>query len=299
MKVAFAAMALVMLASAAVAEERLVRVEPYNVSKVVTLYAKRGVTTHIQLDPSEHIEFVSTGVGSNCERPTDTWCVVAPSHGSQLFVKPKSATTGANNIAIATDKRAYSLRLVMLADSDPQEPLYRLTFRYPEDATTEREDAAASETRLAPLSAENVAAMLELEGATNKQVVSGRLKASPQVINSTYSMKVGKNAADIAPVLIFDDGRFTYFKYPNNREVPAVFAVSDEGKESVVNVHMETDPVTGRKDLICADVVARRFFLRRGSAVVGIWNDAFDVDGLPPVDGTTVPGVARLLRNQE
>lgn len=298
MKVAFAAIGFVVLASAVVAEDRLVRVETYDVSKVVTLFAKRGVTTHIQLDPSEHIEFVSTGVGSNCERPTDTWCVVAPNHGSQLFIKPKSATTGANNIAIATDKRAYSLRLVMLADNAPQEPLYRLTFRYLEEGA-EQDDAAASATRLPPLSEENIETLIALEGSTKTEVVKGRLKSAPKVINSTYSMKVGKNATDIAPVMIFDDGRFTYFKYPNNREVPAVFAVSDEGKESVVNVHMEMDPVTGRKDLLCADVVARRFFLRRGSAVVGIWNDAFDVDGLPPVDGTTVPGVARLLRNGE
>lgn len=299
MKVAIAVICLLGFASVAVAEERLVRVESYNVSKVVTLYAKRGVTTHIQLDPAEHIEFVSTGVGSNCERPTDTWCVVAPSHGSQLFVKPKAATTGTNNIAIATDKRAYSLRLVMIPDNDPQEPPYRLTFRYSDDDASAREEAASSAARLAPLSEELVAALIAQQGPPNNQLVKGRLKASPRVINSTYSMQVGKNASDIAPAMIFDDGRFTYFKYPNNREVPAVFAVSDEGKESVVNVHMETDPVTGRKDLLCADVVSKRFYLRRGSAVVGIWNDAFDVDGLPPLDGTTVPGVARLLRSGE
>jgi type IV secretion system protein VirB9 len=33
--------------------------------------------------------------------------------------------------------------------------------------------------------------------------------------------------------------------------------------------------------------------LRAGNAVVGIWNEAFDPDGLPPTGGTTVPGVER------
>jgi type IV secretion system protein VirB9 len=36
--------------------------------------------------------------------------------------------------------------------------------------------------------------------------------------------------------------------------------------------------------------------LRAGSAVVGIWNDAFDLDGVPPTDGTTAPGVQRVLK---
>ena len=36
--------------------------------------------------------------------------------------------------------------------------------------------------------------------------------------------------------------------------------------------------------------------LRAGSAVVGLWNEAFDLDGKPPGDGTTVPGVQRVLK---
>jgi type IV secretion system protein VirB9 len=36
--------------------------------------------------------------------------------------------------------------------------------------------------------------------------------------------------------------------------------------------------------------------LRAGSAVVAVWNDAFDLDGVPPERGTTVPGVRRSLK---
>jgi type IV secretion system protein VirB9 len=38
--------------------------------------------------------------------------------------------------------------------------------------------------------------------------------------------------------------------------------------------------------------------LRAGSAVVGLWNEAFDADGKPPDAGTTVPGVRRVLRGE-
>jgi type IV secretion system protein VirB9 len=36
--------------------------------------------------------------------------------------------------------------------------------------------------------------------------------------------------------------------------------------------------------------------LRAGSAVVGVWNEAFDPDGVPPSHGTTVSGVQRDLK---
>ena len=41
---------------------------------------------------------------------------------------------------------------------------------------------------------------------------------------------------------------------------------------------------------------SRRLMLRAGQAVVGVWNEAFDLDGVPPADGTTVPGVQRQVR---
>ena len=49
-------------------------------------------------------------------------------------------------------------------------------------------------------------------------------------------------------------------------------------------------------DLLVVDRVSRRLMVRAGSAVVGVWNEAFDLFGSPPEDGTTVPGVERVVR---
>ena len=38
-----------------------------------------------------------------------------------------------------------------------------------------------------------------------------------------------QGSEDIVPSLIFDDGRFTYLRFANNREVPAVFHVLGDG----------------------------------------------------------------------
>ncbi len=99
----------------------------------------------------------------------------------------------------------------------------------------------------------------------------------------------GKHSQDIVPTLVFDDGRFTYLRFPGNRDVPAVFHVLGDGSETLVNARMADD-------LLVVDRVSRRLMLRAGSAVVGVWNDAFDLDGRPPKGGTTVPGVQRILQ---
>jgi type IV secretion system protein VirB9 len=120
-------------------------------------------------------------------------------------------------------------------------------------------------------------------------IVAERLQAKPQVVNTQYTLAEGRKSEDIVPSLVFDDGRFTYLRFTGNREVPAVFHVLGDGSETLVNARME-------EDLLVVDRVSRHLMLRAGNAVVGLWNEAFDLDGIAPEQGTTVPGVKRVLR---
>jgi type IV secretion system protein VirB9 len=102
-------------------------------------------------------------------------------------------------------------------------------------------------------------------------------------------MQVLKGAQDIAPSLVFDDGKFTYFRFANNREIPTIFFISPQGEEARINFEMVGDLAEVQR-------MGRRFVLRLGKAVVGVWNEAFDPDGVPPFEGTIVNGVERDLR---
>jgi type IV secretion system protein VirB9 len=104
-------------------------------------------------------------------------------------------------------------------------------------------------------------------------------------------MEVMPHSDDIAPTAAWDDGRFTYIRIPNNRRMPAIFRVADDGTESVVDKHVVGDTVVVHE-------IAKCFVLRLADEVVGIWNDAYDMDGVPPRDGTTARGVKRVLRSQ-
>lgn len=254
----------------------------YDPAAVVTVPVKRGVVTLVMLDPDEAITEVAAGLGGDCSKAESAWCIAAQPGGRNLFVKPKSSASAANTVAVVTDRRSHAFRFVVLSDGDPKPSVYRLIVKAPpRPAPITR----AATRELAPL------AVLPLPPAPPppQQVVSERLAAKPDVLNTQYSISEGVASQDIVPTLVFDDGRFTYLRLPGNREVPAVFQVLGDGSEALVNTRMEDD-------LLVVDRVSRRLMLRAGSAVVGLWNDAFDLEGRPPTDGTTVPGVERMLR---
>jgi type IV secretion system protein VirB9 len=242
-------------------DDSRVRQIVYAPDAVVRIQAQRGFATHIALDPHEQIQVVAPG-------DRDGWQVVANRGDHDVYLKPQLAAHD-SNLEIRTDKRSYSFDLVVLplkAKFGNDDEMYRVTFGYPEEAKA------------------------QAHTETDAELVAQRLGQQPVVLNTRYSMQVMPHSDDIAPTAAWDDGRFTYIRIPNNRRIPAIFRVADDGTESVVDRHMEDD-------VIVVHEVAKRFVLRLGDEVVGIWNDAYDMDGVPPRDGTTVPGVKRVLRS--
>ena len=255
----------------------------YDPGAVLTVPVKRGVVTHVVFDADEAIAEVAAGLGGDCAKAESAWCIAAQPGGRHLFVKAKSLASAPNNLAVVTDRRTHSFRFVVLADSDPKAPTYRLEVK----ARPVRVVAPAAPTLhdLLPL----LVLPLAPPVPATHDLVAERLQAQPQVMNSNYSIAEGAGSQDIVPALVFDDGRFTYLRFPGNREVPAVFHVLGDGSETLVNARMEDD-------LLVVDRVSQRLMLRAGSAVVGVWNEDFDVDGAPPEGGTTVPGLQRVLK---
>jgi type IV secretion system protein VirB9 len=269
------------MAAAERADPRL-REVVYDPRAVVTVPVKRGVVTLVVLDADEAIYEVAAGLGGDCTKADAAWCIAAQPGGRNLFVKAKSSASAANTLAVVTDRRTHSFRFVVLADGDPKPPVYRLVVKAPA--------RMAPPARLAMRDAAPLMALPAMPPPPSPhQVVAERLQTKPQVMNTQYSIAEGAGSQDIVPTLVYDDGRFTYLRFPGNREVPAVFHVLGDGSETLVNARMEDD-------LLVVDRVSRRLMLRAGSAVVGLWNEAFDLDGRPPGDGTTVPGVQRVLK---
>jgi type IV secretion system protein VirB9 len=270
------------------ANDPRVRFVTYKADEVTVVTVQRGAVTRLVLSDDEHIAAAATGYAADCQKPELEWCVRADVGSNQIWVKPKDNATN-NNLEVKTDKRDYSFEFQVLKDPAlgrdvrhalRADPMYRVIFRYPLRVPPMPANLAMGAAVAAPAASP----------VDDKNVVTERLaSAKPQPRNWSYSMQVLPGGEEISPTLVFDDGRFTYFKFPANREVPSIFYIAPDGEEQRLNFHVEGDVAVIQR-------MGRRFVLRLGQSVVGVWNDAFDLDGVAPVAGVTVDGVSRELR---
>lgn len=244
----------------------------YNEGDVVIVRATPGIGTRIVFDGKETIEDMATGF-------SDGWEMV--NRGNLLYLKPKSVRVSAGessgyavmtpiardwdtNLMVRTNKRLYDfdLRLVTSRGSTgaSKGATYRVQFRYPQ--------------------------------TYKSQPVNSRVAANPAAANWLYNMRVASGSEAIAPTAAYDDGRFTYLTFPNNREIPTVFLQAADKSESLVNSHMDGDTLVIHR-------VAPTFVLRLGQQVVGIYNAAYDTEGVPTPTGSSVPGMVRTIKKED
>jgi type IV secretion system protein VirB9 len=240
-----------------------IRYIDYNPDEVVRINALTGAATTIVFDTAERVTDDVSGFA-------DAWDMMASDN--YFYLKPKAAAAD-TNLFIRTNRRFYAFQLHH-EESDSFRPRWHdnltfvIRFRYPQDVANR--EAAALE----------------------RAALDAQKNILPEPRNWKYTMHVGKNSEEIAPAMAYDDGRFTYLKFPNNRDFPTVFMVNAHGKESIINSHI--DPI--RKDVLVIQRVAKQFVLRLGDSVVGIYNEAFDVDGTPTPTGSTVPNMQRDVK---
>jgi type IV secretion system protein VirB9 len=130
------------------------------------------------------------------------WQIVGA--GQHIFIKPM-AEGARTNLSIVTTKRTYIFDLRARPASDTGDMTYLISFRYADS-----------------------------NGFTSI-VMSAAGKDGPS-FNLDYKISGSQN---IAPLHVFDDGQFTYFQFDPKRELPAIFVVGADGKESLVNYRME------------------------------------------------------------
>lgn len=248
----------------------------YDQNKATLIKAKHGFVTHIDLATDEHI--VKDGVGGG---DGDNWMVSANVGSNFILLKPKKNAHNCN-LTVKTDKRSYVFDLRILSHHAADKGTWHVAFTYENEPLTP-------------------AAIKQQKAQTELAQIKALQAISPPVKNTHYSMQVMPQSDGIAPKAAWDDGNFTYLLIPNHREIPAVFKVTVEGNkttnneiirnETMVNTHMEGD----NKDTLVIHGVAKQYVLRLSQQVVGIWNDAYDVDGGSPQHGTVIPNVSRKL----
>lgn len=215
---------------------RVIAYSPHVVFKYVGYYGYQG---SIELQEGEEIGTISMG-------DTTGWQIVPADH--RIFLKPieQDATT---NMTLITNKRMYFFELHAEKAHSIDDPglAFIVKFIYPDTEHQNNSSMHNPSFSLAPN-------LSRLENYNFKYAISG--------------------SSIIAPIKIFDDGRFTYFEFRDkNAPVPAFFSVDDEGNESIVNYQ-----VSG--EYIVVERVESRFTLRHGKEVTCVFNEESSYPGL-------------------
>jgi len=225
----------------------------YNENDVISLTGYYGYQTTIKFANSEKIQNISIG-------DSVAWQVVPNNVGNILFVKPveERATT---NMTVITDRRIYNFELTSGQAFSPKDGriTYMLKFSYPQDSVLE---FSRNET-----GAQTVARVSNTPFASSSISPTGRISAvgAPRDLNFDYSYKGETN---LAPSTVFDNGEFTFFKFSNQTDLPAIFEVDRDRNESVVNYHLENGYVV-------VESLGRQFTLRHGDDEACVFNDSF------------------------
>ena len=162
-----------------------------------------------------------------------SWQVTPNRRANVLFIKPISSS--ATNLTVLTRLRHYAFELRVEPPRAHEPVLYVARMVYPPPA------------QALPVPVSPVA-------------------QAPFAANSAYTVT---GSEQVRPARIFDDGGATYFVWDKGKPLPAIFAVSQDGSESLVNTNV-------RGDYVVVDEIAPRFRLRDGTNIATVVNQAAD-----------------------
>ena len=249
------------------ASDPRVRQVDYRPGQVYRVVGVMGSATQILFGAGEVIQHVALGHSEGWETAPD---------GEILFLKPRSLGRPTNLIVTTRrdgEARHYAFELVSrsgaIGRSTP-ETYFQISFRYPQD---ERDTLGAALTTQATILEQKVL-QLKLE----RGVLEG-----PR--NLAYSLQ---GAQTLAPSEISDNGRFTVLRFAAQQALPAIYAVGEDGRDTLI-------PFDVRGEFVVVHAVLRELRLRRSGAVLCIFNEAFNPLGGRQQTGTAASDVERVL----
>lgn len=225
------------------ATDSRMRVVSYDPNNVVSIVGSQLVQTSIQFGEDETIVGVEGG-------DSTAWTIaINKNKPNILFVKPTMDNSD-TNLAVMTDQNFYQFHLVT-GDKDTasnKAVTYNVRFRYPQKIR-----AALN-------------AKLRAERVQHNAVVTNN-RVDPMRVNWNYSFS-SRCSRELVPIKAFNDNKFTYFQFAQHTEVPAIFVVDQNGRESLANWQMRGSYVVIRR-------IARQFSMRNGNVVSCVFNDAY------------------------
>lgn len=190
------------------------------------ILAKPKAVTHVQFAGDEVIQSVAAGDTAN-------WELTPTRNRKNLFIKPKFDEQE-TSMTVITDQRTY--QFVLKSTGEGKKWYQRVDWIYSTEVVVNFDNEAPQAANGAGATVTKPGAAALADGGPSQIYPAG---LNPEKLRFGYEIS---GDAPFRPLVVFDDGRFTYFKLPANvQELPALFAVI-EGKDfSLVNFEVKGD----------------------------------------------------------
>lgn len=208
-------------------DSRLVEFQ-YDQDNTYLVLAKPKAVTHVQFAADEVVQSVAAGDTAN-------WEFTPTRNRKNLFVKPRFDDQE-TSLTVITDKRSY--QFVLRSTGDGKKWYQRVSWIYNGELVLTMEAMPEADSKPAPSAP--AAAVAPKQAARTVDV-----GVAPETLRFGYEIS---GNAPFRPRVVFDDGRFTYFKMPSNlQELPALFAVIEEKDYSLVNFEVKGDYLVAQR----------------------------------------------------
>ena len=229
-----------------VGNESRIRVVNYVPNSVIRFVGHYNYHSIIEFSPGEEIKTITMGESKGWQLNPD---------GNRIFLKPIS-TDATTNMTVITSKRMYFFEMHAEHASSISDPglAFITKFMYPENQSS-------------------------IPHTTTGYTDLGPDLTKPDRYNFKYTIS-GKSRS-IEPILVFDDGKFTYFKFKDvNANMPSIFIVDQSGNESMINYRMSGG-------YIVVERVASKYTLRYSKDIICVFNEKHEIPVVVPTISPT------------
>lgn len=220
-----------------------IRTIVYNSNEVYQLKFHYGFQSFIEFAPDEEIEIISLGEAY-------PWKITPIN--KRIFIRPIQVDV-TTNMTVITTKRTYQFEITGLPYDEKvnEDLIYSIKFFYP-DKELKKPTMAGANGKYDTISVK--------DGFASNNIEKG------DIINFNYTM--AGDAKSVVPVKVFDDGKVTYFQFPNNNLIIPTFSLVDiYGNETKLNYYVDGD-------YIAINTVGIQFALRNGKELLCIFNNS-------------------------
>ena len=222
----------------------------YNPNEIFQVKFMVGYQSIIELQKNEDVELITFGDAT-------PWNI--RTLGRRIFLKATEPGLK-TNMTIITDKRTYLLEIMSNGDDDDNDEriTYILRFFYPDINV----DIPPTTTKLAKIALNKRIAA----NTRSDSVVANSVIANAGALNTNYTYSSKGKVDDIMPLMIFDNGSKTYFKFSTNETLPLISVVTSDFQEIPLRVRISGE-------YVYVDAVEQQLTIRKDNNVVCVFNE--------------------------